>query len=110
MQLMQWQEHMKSSSPSSSNPTKATKDMEEYERKNKENTKELQDLDPQGSPHLEEMWIHGNVNLDLLSLFPQKDERFMVGIVRKQSFLWSIMEEKACSRTVGVIGEEEPLL
>ena len=51
MQLMQWQEHTKCSSPSLSNPTKATKAMEEYERKNKENTKELQDLDPQGSPH-----------------------------------------------------------
>ena len=29
----------------------SSKAMEEYERKNKENTKELQDLDPQGSPH-----------------------------------------------------------
>ena len=31
---------------------------------------ELQDLDPKGSPHLEERWIGGNVDLDLLSLFP----------------------------------------
>ena len=30
----------------------------------------LQDLDPKGSPHLEERWIGGNVDLDLLSLFP----------------------------------------
>jgi hypothetical protein len=32
--------------------------------------KELQDLDPIGSPHIEEIMIGGNVDLDLLSLFP----------------------------------------
>ena len=31
---------------------------------------ELQDLDPKGSPHLEERLIGGMVDLDLLSLFP----------------------------------------
>jgi hypothetical protein len=36
----------------------------------KEIHKELQDLDPIGSPHLEEKVIGGNVDLDLLSLFP----------------------------------------
>jgi hypothetical protein len=45
--------------------------MEGYERKNKEEIhKELQDLDPIGSPHLEEKVIGGNVDLDLLYLFP----------------------------------------
>jgi hypothetical protein len=54
--------------------------MEGYERKNKEEIhKELQDLDPIGSPHLEEKVIGGNIDLDLLSLFPQKDARKMGG-------------------------------
>jgi hypothetical protein len=55
--------------------------MERYERKNKGgNHKELQDLKPKGSPHLEEILIGGNVDLDLLSLFPQKDSTSMGGI------------------------------
>jgi hypothetical protein len=42
-----------------------------YERKNKEEIhKELQDLDPIGSPHLEEKVIGGKADLHLLSLFP----------------------------------------
>jgi hypothetical protein len=46
--------------------------MKEYERKNKEEIhKELQDLDLVGSLHVEEILIGGNVDLDLLSLFPQ---------------------------------------
>jgi hypothetical protein len=42
--------------------------------------KELQDLDPIGSPHLEEKVIGRNAGLDLLSLFPQKDARIMEGM------------------------------
>jgi hypothetical protein len=58
--------------------------MERYERKNKGgNHKELQDLDPIGFPHKEEKVIGGNVDLDLLSLFPQKDARIMGGMGRK---------------------------
>jgi hypothetical protein len=45
--------------------------------------KELQDLDLIGFPHLEEIMIGGKVDLDLLSLFPQKDARNMGGIGRK---------------------------
>ena len=41
---------------------------------------ELQDLDPRGSPHIEEKVIGGNVDLDLLSLFPQKLARIHGGI------------------------------
>jgi hypothetical protein len=37
----------------------------------KEIHKELQDLDPIGSPHLEEILIGGKIDLDLLS-FPSK--------------------------------------
>jgi hypothetical protein len=58
--------------------------MEIYERKNKGgNHKELQDLDPIGFPHKEEKVIGRNVDLDLLSLFPQKDARIMGGMGRK---------------------------
>jgi hypothetical protein len=45
--------------------------------------KELQDLDLIGFPHLEEIMIGGKVDLDLLSLFLQKDARNMGGIGRK---------------------------
>src|SRR4051812_48417443 len=72
MQQMQWQEHTKCSSPPLSNPTKATKDMEEYERKNKEKHQELHDLDPQGSPHLEEIWLGGECRSRSPLSFPSK--------------------------------------
>ena len=57
---------------------------EEEQRRTKQI--ELQDLDPKGSPHLEERWIGGNVDLDLLSLFPQRYTRIMGGIERGQAF------------------------
>jgi hypothetical protein len=44
--------------------------------------KELQDLDLIGSPHLEEILIGGEIDLDLLSLFPQEDARIIGGIER----------------------------
>jgi hypothetical protein len=58
--------------------------MDGYESKNKEEIhKELQDIYPIGSPHIEEKVIGGNVDLDLLSPFPQKDARIMGGMGRK---------------------------
>ena len=42
--------------------------------------KELQDLNPRGSPHIEEKVIGGNVDLDLLSLFPHELARIIGGI------------------------------
>jgi hypothetical protein len=48
--------------------------------------KELQDLDPMGSPHKEEKVIGGNIDLDLLSLFPQRYARIMIGIRDGQAF------------------------
>jgi hypothetical protein len=39
--------------------------------------KELQDLEPLCSPHLEGILIGGKIDLDLLSLFPIKDARIM---------------------------------
>ena len=78
---MQWQGHTECPSPSHSNPTEATNAREENERKNKkEKHQELQDLDPRGSPHLEEKVIGGNVDLDLLSLLPQELARIIGGI------------------------------
>jgi hypothetical protein len=54
--------------------------------------KELQDLDPMGFPHKEEEVIGGNIDLDLLSLFPQRYARIMGGIERWASFPRSTME------------------
>ena len=44
---------------------------------------ELQDQDQLGSPHLEEEWIGGKVDLDLLSQIPQRYARIMGGNERK---------------------------
>ena len=51
-----------------------------------EKHKELQDQDLLGSPHLEERWIGGFVDLDLLSQIPQRYARIMGGIKRGISF------------------------
>ena len=48
-------------------------------RTKRRTTKELQDIDPLGSPHLEERLIGENMDLDLLSLFPQRYARIMGG-------------------------------
>jgi hypothetical protein len=48
-------------------------------RTRRKSTNELQDLDPNGSSHLEEKLIGRNVDLDLLSLFPQDLARIMGG-------------------------------
>jgi hypothetical protein len=54
--------------------------MEGYERKNKGGNPQRTPRSRLGSPHLEEKVIGGNVDLDLLSLFPQKDARIMGGM------------------------------
>jgi hypothetical protein len=55
--------------------------MERYDRKNKGgNPQRTPRSRSKGSPHLEEKVIGGNVDLDLLSLFPQKDARIMEGM------------------------------
>jgi hypothetical protein len=61
-------------------------------RTNEEIHKEIQDLDPMGSPHKEEKVIGGNIDLDLLSLFPQGYARIMGGIKRWASFPRSTIE------------------
>jgi hypothetical protein len=57
----------------------------------KEIHKEIQDLDSLCSSYLEEKVIGGNVDLDLLPLFPQRDARMMGGIERGASFPRSTM-------------------
>ena len=46
-----------------------------------------QDLDPLCSPYTKEIWIGGNVDLDLLSIFPQEYARIMGGIKRNNNLL-----------------------
>jgi hypothetical protein len=93
---MKWQEHIKCSNPSLLNSTKATNAMEEYERKNKEEIhKELQNLDPIGSPHIEEILIGENIDLDLLSIFPKKMKELLEEL-RDSKLGRSTMEEKTC--------------
>ena len=55
-------------------------------------TKELQELDPLSSPHLEERRFGRIVDLDLLSTFPKEYGRFNGGIEREVSFPRSTME------------------
>ena len=57
--------------------------MEGFKRKNKEEKhQELQNLDLLGSPdHLEEEWIGGMVDLDLLSYFPKNGQESLEGRV-----------------------------
>jgi hypothetical protein len=54
--------------------------MRDMRGRTKEINKELQDLGPLCSPHFEDRWIGGNIDLDLLSLFPQKYARIMEGM------------------------------
>jgi hypothetical protein len=53
--------------------------------------KKLQNLDSLCFPHIEERWIGGNTDLDLLSVFPQRYARIMGGIERGASFPRSTM-------------------
>ena len=59
-----------------------------------EEHQELQDLDPRGSPHLEDKVIGGNVDLDLLSLLPQELARIIGGIESWQAQRRSTMGEE----------------
>ena len=59
-----------------------------------EKHQELQDQNLLRSPHLEERWIGGNVDLDLLSLFPQRYARIIGAIERVQAFPRSTMNER----------------
>ena len=69
---------------------------------------ELQNLDPQRFPHLEERSIGGNIDRDLLSLFPQKDARIIGGIERKQAPRGQQWWGKTCSKPVLPKVEDDP--
>ena len=47
---------------------------------------ELQDQDLLGSPHLEEEWIGGNIDLDLLSLSLKDMQESWEGLRGRQAF------------------------
>jgi hypothetical protein len=70
--------------------------------------KELKDLDPISSPHLEEILIGGNVDIDLLSLFYQNDSRSIGGMGRKQAQEVLRRRAKMSSRDGG-LSEIKPL-
>jgi len=53
-------------------------------RTKRKSTKDPQDQDPTSSPHREEKVIGGNVDLDLLFLFPQRNASLVGGIGRNQ--------------------------
>ena len=82
--------------------------MEEDERKSKEATNESQDLDPICSPHLEERLIGGDVDLDLLSLFPQEGARIIGGIERKQAFGGQQWRAKLARKVGEPLGKKTP--
>ena len=73
-------------------------------RTKEENTKQLQDLDPKGSPHLEEIWFGGIVDLDLLSLFPLNGGKNHGGMERNQALKRSTMEERERKKLVTCCG------
>ena len=74
---------------------------------------ELQDQDLLGSPHLEEEWIGGNVDLDLLSISLKDMQESWEGMRGRQAFSkgqqWRREGRKTCSKGWGTVGEETPL-
>jgi hypothetical protein len=81
MQPMQWQEHKKCSNPSPLNSTKATNAMRIYERKNNGENQQMNPRSRSNSfPHKVGSLISENIDLDLLSLFPQQDAKIIRGI------------------------------
>src|SRR5664279_1337180 len=68
-------------------------------RTKRRTTKELQELDPLGSPHLEERWIGGNVDLGLLLQSTKNQQVWVEGLGDRQAFQgqqWWERERKTC--------------
>jgi hypothetical protein len=61
--------------------------MERYGKKNKGNPQRTPRSRSNRFPHLEEILIGGKIDLDLLSLSPQKDARDMGGMERESKLL-----------------------
>ena len=74
-------------------------------RTRKNSTNELQDLDLLGSPHLEGRWIGGNVDLDLLSLLPQRYARIM-GEIERGGFSKVNNGGRDSAKPLGKVGEQ----
>ena len=73
--------------------------MEGFKRKNiEEKHQELQNQDLLGSPHLEEIWFGGIMDLDLLSLFPLEGGKNHGGKRRNQAPRIATMEERELKR------------
>ena len=66
-----------------------------------------QDLDPLCSPYTKEIWIGGNVDLDLLSIFPQEYERIMGGIKRNRKLFKRQQRRRESAKMSS--SHEEPL-
>ena len=77
-------------------------------RTNRKSTQEFQDLDLDGSPHKERDLIGEDVDLDLLSLFPQKDARIIGGRGSRASFIRSTTEGKTSSKDGEPLGKKAP--
>ena len=69
-------------------------------------TNESEDLDVVGSSHKEEGLIGGDVDLDLLSLFPQVQARIIGGIERKQAFGGQQWRSKLAQRVRELLGKK----
>ena len=79
---MQWQEHKQVLSPKFHQSYKSLWGNKRGRTKEEDNKWKPQDLDLICSPHLEESLIGEKVDLDLLSIFPQKWARIMGGMGR----------------------------
>ena len=75
----------------------------------KEKYQELQNLDPTSSPHLEEEWIGGMVDLDLLSYFPKNWQESLEGNGGIKLSRFATMEEREQEKLVETMGKK-PLL
>jgi hypothetical protein len=60
-----------------------------------------------GSPHKERYLVGEDVNIDLLSPFPQKGERIVDGLGGKEAQSRSTMGAKLSSTRVKTVGEED---
>ena len=88
---------------------------DQEDRKNKDkNHQELQNQDLLGFPHLEEEWIGGMVDLDLLSCFPRNgqeslEERVGIKLSRFATMEEREREQKVHKRSIQPLGKKEHL-
>ena len=88
------QEVLKSFTPKSHQKQQMLLGGEERKNKGGETQSNSQDLDPTGSPHLEEIWFGGKVDIYLLSLFPLKRGKNHGVMRRGEALKIATMEER----------------